>query len=198
MGRGTGFKARTVVSAPSAVLDDLERCRVLHQICSRSLVAETVRDHVQVAGLLEVSSRRGRKPPPHNRLRDSQIGRRHQEFDSRFRFTIGFSAEGCLRCLDCAFGVACHEPPLDFGDANHGPRFRVDLEEEIDRAAGPLGDQLERLARRLGFARLDEVDRGPADVASRHLAEAEAGLLACLFDRTRSDLHTTSPAATAA
>jgi hypothetical protein len=68
-------------------------------------------------------------------------------------------------------------------------------EEEVKGLACPLGDQLQRLLRRLGFARLDEVDRGSAYVAAGDLAKAETGALTRLLDRPRTDLDTAAATA---
>src|SRR5690348_2648032 len=62
------------------------------------------------------------------------------------------------------------------------------VEEEVQRLPGPNRDELQRLLRRLGLSRLDEVDRGSTYVVPGDLAEAEAGALARLFHGPRPDL----------
>src|SRR5256886_4438601 len=178
---------------------DLDRGRILHQVGCRRLVAEALSDHLQVAYVLEVCARGRGKPPPDDRLRLPQVRHRHQQSDPRRRVVVWLAFQGRLADFDRARVVTGDQAPLHLRDTDDvGPLLRINLQEEVDRTAGPLVDQLEGLAGRLGFPGLDEVDRGPADVVSRDLAEAEPGLLACLLDRTRPDLDAATPAATAA
>src|SRR5260370_7796948 len=67
-------------------------------------------------------------------------------------------------------------------------------QEVVEWASSPLGDQFQGFHRRLGLARLYEVDGGPAHGAVRHLPKAQAGVRACLFDRARLDLDAVAPA----
>src|SRR4029077_17866116 len=72
------------------------------------------------------------------------------------------------------------------------------FEEEIDRPARSLSDQLQGLHGRLGLAGFDKVDRRAADVGQRHLAQAEACLQASLFNRAGANLDAAAPPPTAA
>ena len=107
--------------------------------------------------------------------------------------------EDRLAGCDRARIVAGDQTPLDLCDSDRvALSFGVDLEEEVDRAARPLSDQLESLAGRLGLSGLDEIDRRPADVIPGDLAQAESGLEPGLFDGARPDLNpapATAPAA---
>ena len=159
------------------------RAGVLHQVGGRSLVAETLADHLQVAHLLEMRPCRCGETAAHHRMREPQVRHRHQERDARLGVGIGLLADGGLADLDDGGVVTRDEQPFHLRDPDRGAlRGRVDFEEEVERTPGPLSNELEGLARGLGLARLDEVDGGPADVVAGHLAQAEARFDARLLD----------------
>src|SRR5260370_19668133 len=128
------------------------------------------------------------------------MGHRRKQLDSRLALAVVLLQQSSLAGGDDAGVVPDREQALQLADPGSG--VLVDsagpCQEEVERLTRPLGDELEGLHRRLGFACLDEVDRGPADVVPRDLTEAEAGQGSRLFDRTGPDLETAAAPATAA
>ena len=104
-----------------------------------------------------------------------------------------------VRRFDGRRRIAGGDQPFDL-DERRG-RVHADpsglAEEEVERLICPLGDQAQRLDRRFCLSRLNEIDRGPADVVARDLAKAETAFQARLLHAARPDLHPT-PAAPAA
>jgi hypothetical protein len=70
-------------------------------------------------------------------------------------------------------------------------RLRRAGQEVLERLAGPLGDELQRLRRRPRTADLDQVDGRAAPVFSPHLRHGKSGLAASLPNRPRAQVYTT-------
>jgi hypothetical protein len=94
--------------------------------------------------------------------------------------------------------VSCGDQPFDLSNGHRRrPLCARGNQEIVQRPAGAVGNQPKGFHRRLGLARLDKVDRGPADIPARDLAKAEAGFEARLLSGSRLDLNA-NPAPTTA
>ena len=181
-------------------LGDLQRGRILHETRGLGLVAQSFRGHAHVRCLLKVGPSRHGEAAAQDRLGQPQVCHGGQQLDARLTLAAVLLGQGGFGRLHDTGIVSGHQQPLHLGDPGDGVLVQVPGagEEEIERLAGPLRDELQSLPRRLGLSSLDEIDGGAADVLARHLAQAQAGKRPRLLHGPRPDLETAPPPATAA